>query len=103
MIWHPQGLAGAVTGSGSRRRSGDRSAHSATNAKSAKVASFPTDWKRRTRSATVANALTLSPCETANEFDSKNPGVSALVERSQLAPGEQARYTTTFAPFELDE
>ena len=59
--------------------------------------------KRVEFSATVANALTLSPCETANEFDSKNPGVSALVERSQLAPGEQARYTTTFAPFELDE
>ncbi len=36
------------------------------------------------------------PCETENDYDSKNPGVSIIIERSQLAPGEKIILTTRF-------
>lgn len=42
------------------------------------------------------------PCETQEEYDSKNPGVSVILEKSKLAPGEKAVFTTRFSPASVD-
>ncbi|MBP5620858.1 MAG: heparinase II/III family protein [Thermoguttaceae bacterium] len=36
------------------------------------------------------------PCETNEDYDAKNPGVSILIETSILKTGEKSVYTTTF-------
>ncbi|MBQ9372265.1 MAG: heparinase II/III family protein [Thermoguttaceae bacterium] len=54
--------------------------------------------KRVDFNATLQTELSVGPCESKEEFDSKNPGVSAVVETSQLSAGGKASYTTRFSP-----
>ena len=45
--------------------------------------------------ADVPVELKIVPCETDNDYDASNPGISILVETSRLEPGQKCVFTTT--------
>lgn len=45
----------------------------------------------------VPTSFKTAPCESDNDFDAPNPGITILIEQSRLAPGEKAVFTTTFS------
>lgn len=44
--------------------------------------------------------LSVIPAETENDFDSKNPGVSVLIETATVEAGKTATFRTVFSPVE---
>jgi hypothetical protein len=44
--------------------------------------------------------LSVVAAETENDFDSKNPGVSILIETATVEAGKTATFRTVFAPVE---
>lgn len=57
--------------------------------------------KSLTTDTNLAIERSVSPCETDKEYDSKNRGVSVLLEKSTLKPGEKAVFTTRFTCAEV--
>lgn len=47
--------------------------------------------------------LSVVPAETENDFDSKNPGVSVLIETATVEAGKTATFRTVFSPVERIE
>ena len=45
----------------------------------------------------------VSPCETQESFDAKNPGVSTIKEQVNLSPGEKIVFTTLFSSVTIDK
>ncbi len=44
----------------------------------------------------VQTSFEVIPCTTDNEIDAPNPGISILIEKSKLLPGQQSVYRTSF-------
>ena len=51
----------------------------------------------------IPSAFSVVAAETENDFDSKNPGVSILIETATVEAGKTATFRTVFAPVERRE